>query len=381
MLNKNLIKLLRLKMEMPAGNNIESKLLQLRDEIDTLDNKILEFLNQRMDIVKQVGELKRSNNAIIYRPEREKNIIDRLTSHGKGLLNRKAIEAIFLEIFAAARNIELPERIAYLGPDGSFTHQAAESRFGAMSEYLPMGSIRSVFESVETERARFGIVPVENNQEGTVIETIDLLAEMNVKIVAEILMPIHFTFATQSDKLSDIKTIYSKDIAFRQCRKFLSEYFENQQVELISIESTSKAVTLAAENPNCAAICSHIAAKLYDVPILFDNIEDSQSNTTRFLIIGKDFQNQQSGADKTSIVVGLPDTDKPGSLFRFLSEFNTRNINIIKIDSRPVRNKNKFQAWFYIDFEGHKEDTPVKEIFEKYSNQIKWVGSYVKISD
>ncbi len=361
--------------------DIETQLLKLRDEIDSLDNHMLNFLNQRMDIVKKVGELKRSNNAIIYRPEREKNIIDRLSDLSNGLLNKKAIEAIFLEIFAAARNIELPERISYLGPDGSFTHQAAESRFGSMSEYLPMGSIRSVFESVETERARFGIVPVENNQEGTVIETIDLLAELNVKIVAEILMPIHFTFATQSDKLQDIKIIYSKDIAIRQCKKFISEYFENQVVELVPIESTSKAAMMAAENPNCAAICSHIAAKLFDVPILFDNIEDSQSNTTRFLIIGKDFHNQRSGADKTSIVVNLPDTDKPGSLFRFLSEFNIRDINIIKIDSRPIRNKNKFQAWFYIDFEGHKDDEVIKEIFYKYSNQIKWVGSYVKISD
>jgi chorismate mutase/prephenate dehydratase len=361
--------------------HIEEELQKLRQQIDELDNQLLNILNSRMDVVKKVGELKRSNNALIYRPEREKSIVDRLERlNNEGLLNRKAIEAIFLEIFAVARNIELPERIAYLGPEGSFTHQAGESRFGAMSEYLAMGSIRSVFESVETGRARYGVVPIENNQEGSVNETIDLLAEMNVKIVAEILMPIHFTFATKVDKLSEVKRIYSKDIAFRQCQKFLIDYFEGNSVEHIPVESTSKAARIASEEPNSAAICSHIAAKLYEVPILFDNIEDSQINTTRFLILGnKDFINQKSGNDKTTFVVNLPNADKPGALFRFLAEFESRNINITKIDSRPVRWKGNFILWFFIEFDGHFYDEATQEIYQKHQDFIKWVGSYVKI--
>ncbi len=296
------------------------------------------------------------------------------------MLTRPAIEAIFQEIFAVARTIELPERVSYLGPEGSFTHQAAESRFGAVSEYTAMGSIRSVFESVETGRVRFGVVPIENNQEGSVNETIDLLAETDVRIVAEILMPIHFTFVSKHDKLTDIRRIYSKDIAFRQCRKFLQDYFEGVEVEHIPVESTSKAARMAAEEENAAAICSHIAAKLYGVPVLFDNIEDSQSNATRFFIIGKDFTNQRSGNDKTTFVVNLPDTDKPGSLFHFLAEFDKYDINITKIDSRPVRNKGKFASWFYLDFDGHIEDEPVRKIHEKYKPYIKWVGSYAKLS-
>jgi chorismate mutase / prephenate dehydratase len=363
-----------------SEQSAENLLAGLRQQIDDLDSQVLHLLNQRMDVVKQVGELKRSNNALIYRPEREKFIVDRLEKLSVGLLSRKAIEAIFLEIFAVSRNIELPERIAYLGPDGSFTHQAAESRFGAMSEYLAMGNIRSIFESVETERARFGIVPVENNQEGSVNETIDLLAEMDVKIVAEILMPIHFTFASKSDKLSEIDIIYSKDIAFRQCKKFLSEYFEDRHIEQIPVESTSRAAKLASENPRSAALCSHIAAKLFEVPILFDNVEDSQINTTRFLILGKNFVNQQSGNDKTSLVANLPDTDQPGSLFNFLAEFNARGINITKIDSRPIRKEGKFWSWFYLDFEGHYADENVQEIFKKYQPYLKWVGSYAKLS-
>ncbi len=359
--------------------NIEEELLKLRITIDQLDEQLLELLNQRLDVVRKVGELKRSGNAIIYRPEREKSIVDRLTDLNTGLLTRPAIEAIFQEIFAVARNIELPERISYLGPEGSFTHQAAESRFGAISEYMSMSTIRSVFESVDTERARFGVIPVENNQEGSVPETIDLLAEMDIKIVAEILMPIHFTFATRSEKIQHIRKIYSKDIAFRQCQRFLLDYFEGIEVEQIPVESTSKAARMATEEEGTAAICSHIAAKLYDVPILFDNIEDSPNNATRFFIISKNFVNQPSGKDKTTFVVTLPDSDKPGSLFHFLEEFNKQGINITKIDSRPIRNKGKFSWWFYLDFDGHINDKNIHDIYQKHQSNIKWMGSYVKI--
>ncbi len=351
---------------------------QLRQQIDEIDAKLLNLLNQRMNVVKKVGELKRANNAIIYRPEREKYIIDRLTELNDGLLNRPAIEAIFLEIFAVARNIELPERVAYLGPEGSFTHQAAESRFGAMSEYLSLPNIRSVFESVNTERTRFGVVPIENNREGIVNETIDLLYEMNLKIVAELPMAIHHTFVTKAEKLADITHIYSKDIAFRQCAKFLNEYFENHPVQLIPVESTSKAARIASQEPHVAAICSQIAAKLFGVPVLFRNIEDSDSNRTRFLIISKDIKNARSTNDKTTIVVNLD--DKPGSLARFLQLFDEKNINLTKIESRPLRGGEQFRSWFYIDFDGHIDDADVQEIIGAYPGQVKWAGSYVKLT-
>lgn len=352
---------------------------ELRQQIDQIDDQMLQLLNQRMEIVKEVGNLKRTTNTVIYRPEREKSIIDRLAKYNEGkLLNRAAIEAIYLEIFAVSRNLELPERISYLGPEGSFTHQAAESRFGAMSEYMPLPSIRSVFESVDTGRVRFGVVPIENNREGIVNETIDLLYELDIRIVAEVLLPIHHTFATKTEKLSDIKNIYSKDIAFRQCQKFLNEYFDITKVKLIPIESTSKAARIAAKEPNSAAICSHIAAKLFGVPILFENIEDGQYNRTRFFIISKDFKNQKSGHDKTTVIVDLP--EKPGSLASFLQDFNEKQINLTKIESRPTKVNEKFQFWFYIDFDGHIEDENVQEIMRKHQSHVKWLGSYVKLS-
>jgi len=352
----------------------------LRNDIDALDDQVLALLNQRMELVRHVGELKRSTNSIIYRPERERQIIDRLTSQNKGPLNEAAIEAIFLEVFAVARNMELPERVAYLGPEGSFTHQCAESRFGALSAYTALPTIRSVFESVETGRARFGVVPIENNQEGVVNETIDLLNERDISIAAEAHIPVHFTFATQTEDLSELKYIYSKDIAFRQCSKFLQDTFDGLKVELVPVESTSKAAKLAAQQPNSAAICSHIAAKLFGVPVLFDNIEDSDLNRTRFLILAKNFQNQPSGQDKTTLIARLPETMKPGVLATFLQEFNERNINITKIESRPLRNGATFQYWFLLECEGHAQEPALKDILANHTADLKCLGSYVRVS-
>jgi chorismate mutase / prephenate dehydratase len=352
---------------------------ELRNQIDSLDNQMLEILNKRMEVVKHVGELKKSTQTVIYRPEREKQIVDRLTSMSDGLLNRAAIEAIYLEIFAVSRNLELPERIAYLGPEGSFTHQAAESRFGAMSDYLALPNIRSVFESVDTGRARFGVVPIENNLEGIVKETIDLLNETDLKIVAEVAISVYFTFATKAEKLSDIKRIYSKDIAFGQCEKFLNDYFGGKEDEFfIQVDSTSKAAKLAGQETDSAAICSHIAAKLFDVPILFDNIQDSAQNRTRFFIIGKDFINQKSDNDKTTIIAKLPEDGKPGTLVRFLQEFENQGINLLKIESRPVREGEQFNFWFLMEFDGYFLDESVQRIMSKHTSEIKWLGSYVK---
>jgi chorismate mutase/prephenate dehydratase len=350
-----------------------------RVAIDEIDNEILSLLNKRMKVVERVGEIKKDTGGAIYRPEREKAIIERLSKlneEQKGLLNKSAIEAIYLEIFAVARNLELPEKIAYLGPEGSFTHQAAESRFGAMSDYLSLNSIASVFKTLEAKRAKFGVVPIENSRDGIVGETLDLLSKSSVKIVAELYMPIHISFATKVEKLEDIKKIYSKDKGFGQCREFLSEHNLNN-VELIPVESTAKAAILAAKEENSAAICSHIAAKLYGVPTMFENIEDAVDNTTRFVILS-DFKNGISGQDKTSILVRLKDAVEAGSLVHFLQDFDEKKINLSKIESRPSRDKGGFGYWFYIDFYGHIDEERIQEVIKKHENEVTWLGSYVK---
>lgn len=352
----------------------------LRNDIDALDNQLLTLLNQRMELVKKVGEFKRTTNTVIYRPEREKQILDRLNGQNTGLLNQSAIEAIFLEIFAVSRNLELPERVAFLGPEGSFTHQAAESRFGAMSAYVALPTIRSVFESVETGRVRFGVIPIENNQEGVVSEAIDLLLEKDLRIAAEAQLSVHFTFATKAENLTDITHIYSKDIAFRQCSRFLSDSFDGLQAEMVPVESTSKAAKMAAQDPKAAALCSHIAAKLFDVPIYFENIENTNLNRTRFLILAKDFENQPSGHDKTTLIARLTNTNSPGVLAEFLQEFNRRGINLTKIESRPLREGATFRYWFLLECEGHANDPALQEILNHHSTEVKLLGSYVRVS-
>jgi chorismate mutase/prephenate dehydratase len=352
-------------------------LQECREAIDAIDNEVLALLNRRMHIVERVGEIKNNTGGAIYRPEREKEILDRLTELSKDeILNRSAIEAIYLEIFAVARNLELPERIAYLGPEGSFTHQAAESRFGAMSDYLSLPSIASVFKTIESKRAKFGVVPIENSRDGVVGETLDLLAKSSMKIVAELYMPIHMSFASKSRKVSDIKRIYSKDKGFGQCREFLSQHgLEN--VEQIPVESTAKAAILAAEDIDSGAICSHIAAKLYGVPSMFENIEDAANNTTRFVILS-DFENAPSGDDKTSILVRLINAQKSGALARFLQDFDEGHVNLSKIESRPSRDDESFGYWFFIDFYGHIEDEAVQKVLKKHADEVTWLGSYVK---
>ena len=354
-------------------------LQECRVKIDEIDDALLDLLNERMKIVARVGEIKHNAGSAIYRPEREKEIIQRLSNkniHDNGMLNDAAIEAIYLEIFAVARNLELPERIAYLGPEGSFTHQAAESRFGAMSSYLSLNSIESVFKTIEAKRAKFGVVPIENSRDGVVGETLDLLAKSSIKIVSELYMPIHMAFASKAKELSDIKRIYSKDKGFGQCREFLQEH-ELSHIEQIPVESTAKAAILASADNEAAAICSHIAAKLYGVPTMFENVEDTMDNTTRFVILS-DFKNGISQDDKTSVLVKLKDPLKAGALVHFLHDFDKEKINLSKIESRPSKEKNKMGYWFFIDFFGHIDDEAVQRVISKHIKEVTWLGSYAQ---
>lgn len=357
---------------MEKNDSIES----IRHQIDDIDQQLLHLLNERMELVKRIGVLKQTTNATIYRPEREKAIIDRLSGVSSGRLTPQAIEAIFLEIFAVSRNIELPEKVAYLGPEGSFTHQAAEARFGAMSDYIPLKNIQSVFEAVVTGRTRFGIIPVENNQEGIVNETINLMSENDIHLVAEVPMPIHLAFASQEERLTRVRKVYSKDIAFRQCSNFIDDYLAND-VELIPVDSTSTAARMAAQEKGTAAVCANIAAKMYDLPVLFENIEDSSDNYTRFLIISQNFKNSRSGNDKTTILARIG--AKPGSLYAFLKEFDEARINLVKIESYPAKKGKNFSYWFLVEFEGHIDDPEVNRILKKNESIIKWLGSYPKL--
>lgn len=346
---------------------------ELRREIDKIDDQILALLNQRMSYVKSVGELKQSSNSTIYRPERERAIIKRLTSANLELLPQNAIEAIYQEIFAVSRNLEKPQSVAYFGPEGTYTHQAARSRFGAISAYIPLASIEDVFKELYNKGAKYGVVPIENNTEGAVGVTLDCLAKYEkLKIFGEIYMDIHHSFVGLNENLKEIKRIYSHPQGYNQCRKFLESH-NLSEVEFIPSKSTAHAAFLASKDTNSAAICSKIAAKLYNVPVLFNKIEDNSENRTRFLIIS-DIKNPKMPNCKTSILVHTG--HKPGSLSYLLEKFKQENINLTKLESRPVKTK-KFLYSFYIDFEGHIDDENVQRALKDFENPV-WLGSYLK---
>jgi chorismate mutase/prephenate dehydratase len=354
------------------------ELIKFRKEIDKIDNQILKLLNERMKFVSEVGKAKQTSGTAIYRPEREKEILDRLKDLNDGMLNSSAIDAIYLEVFAVSRNLEMPEKIAFLGPEGSYTHQVAESRFGAMGNYIPLNSVEAVFHVLENQEAKYGVVPIENNTEGAVGITLDCLGKFSSLIVAEINMDIHHSFATTCESLKDIKRIYSHPQGYNQCRKFLEEHML-MDIEFVPTKSTAASAKKAALDPESASICSHIAAKLYNLPILFEKIEDNLANKTRFLILS-DFKNRPGLKNKTSILAKTE--DKPGGLVKFLQSFEDENVNITKIESRPMKDKG-FQAVFYLDFEGHIDDENVQKVLEKNKgiNEIKWLGSYVSAGE
>lgn len=348
----------------------------LRIKIDTIDDEILHLLEQRMEFVKNIGSIKQSSNSPIYRPERERSIISRLSDINTNFLDKKSIEAIFFEIFSVSRNLEKPQIVAFLGPIGTYTHQAARSRFGAISSYTPLLSIEAVFKEVNNKEANFGVVPIENNTEGAVGVTFDCLRKYDdVKIVAEIYMDIHHSFVSKYEKLKDIKKIYSHPQGYNQCLNFLEDHGLSD-IEFIPTKSTALAAKMASDNENSAAICSKISAKIFNIPIMFEKIEDNKANRTRFFILS-DFKNQPTNRSKTSILART--NHRPGGLVELLQMFRNENINLTKLESRPIKSKD-FQALFYIDFEGHIDDESVRRVIDlakRSGHEIVWLGSYL----
>ncbi len=343
----------------------------LRLKIDNIDDEILKLLNQRMEFVKEIGEIKQSTQSSIYRPERERAIIARLKNKNKGLLNQNAIEAIYQEIFAVSRNLEMPQCIAYLGPEGTYTHQAARSRFGAMSSYIALGTIEDVFKELVNKEANYGVIPIENNTEGAVGASLDCLGKyQDIKIFGEIYMDIHHSFVSINENLKEIKKIYSHPQGYNQCLAFLKSH-NLASIEFIPSKSTAQAAYLASQDKNAAAICSKIAAKLYNVPILFSKIEDNLANRTRFLILS-DIKLSKMPNCKTSILAKT--SHKPGALSELLLALKKEDINLTKLESRPIKSKD-FLHSFYIDFDGHIDDENVQRALKDVD--FVWLGSYL----
>ncbi len=349
---------------------------KLRNKIDSLDSKIIDCLNKRVELAIEIGRIKEKLGKDVYDPTRESEILNKMDSKNKGPLENDAIRSIYREIISSTIRLEKQITIAYLGPEATFTHEAALKSFGNSLDYIALNTFSDIFSSVEKGEAQYGVIAVENSTEGSVTHSLDLLVETDLKIISEIYLDISLCLISQSS-LADIKTVYSKDIAIDQCRRWLSRKLPG--IEEIHTSSTAEAVFQIKDKPRTAAIGSATAARIYKIPIIEENIQDKMENVTRFLIIGNSPSGRLGGGrDKTSFVFSLQ--DKPGALQYALDPFCKRGINLSKIESRPNKRK-LWDYYFFVDIIGHYEDLEVQEALKELKAtcpMVKWLGSYPK---
>ncbi len=345
---------------------------KLRKEINKIDVQILDLLNKRAKVAINIGKTKKKRGVSVYMPDRERDVINSLIKKNQGPLISEALKNIYREIMSASLNLQKKLTIAYLGPEATYTHEAATKKFGSSSDYKPLTNMKEIFSAVEKGIADFGVVPIENSTEGVVTHTLDMFIESDVKICDEILLPISHCLLSMSKKRA-IKKVYSKDQALAQCSMWLQKNLPG--VPLIEVYSTAQAVKLAAKQRTSAAIASQLASRLYNLPIVAKNIEDSSVNVTRFLVIGKE-SSQPTGNDKVSLIFSLK--DRIGALHSSLTPFYKHKINLTKIESRPSRRK-IWEYYFFVDLEGHDEEKKVRQAIEELKplcTFLKVLGSY-----
>ena len=344
-----------------------------RSRINDLDNQILKLLTQRAEAALQIGDLKRRQEAPSYAQEREAEILRRLTALNSGPLSADSIAAIWRELLSGCRALEAPLTVGYLGPQATFTHQAALQRFGVGAGYRPARSIGEVFDDVERERIDFGVVPVENSTEGAVNLTLDRLIVSDALICGEVRLDIAQQLLARAADLGEIKRVVSHPQALAQCRGWLAEHLPDIATE--EMLSTAAAAELAAADPTVAAIASELAARLYGVPVLRSRIEDNPHNSTRFLVVGRRPVGP-TGRDKTTILFAMK--NEPGALYRILEPLARSGINLTKIESRPA----KQGPWEYVifdDLEGHRDTPGVASVLSEIGERtlvLKVLGSY-----
>jgi len=346
---------------------------ETRKKIDDIDVKILELLNRRAEHVRDIAGVKMREKLPPFDPSRERAIIESLADKNRGPLKKGDIELIMDTIFKVYRSMFKPIKTAYLGPEGTFTQQAAMKKFGEKGEYLPCKTINNVFREVEQGRADYGVIPVENSIEGVVTHTLDMFVDSNLKITSEILLHVHHFLLSGESSIKEIKRVFSHPQAISQCWNWIMGNLP--RVEIIETESTAKAAEMAKKEKEAAAIGSEAAASIYGINILAERIEDYGENITRFLVIGSECP-KKTASDQTSVVLSIK--DKVGALQDILKHFTEKKVNLTRIESRPSKRK----AWdylFFFDFIGHKDDNRIKEVLgelEKESVFLKVLGSY-----
>jgi chorismate mutase/prephenate dehydratase len=350
---------------------------ELRKRIDELDNQLVKLLNERARVVVDIGKLKNKTDKPVYAPDREKDVFARIINANDGPLPDKCLTAIWRELMSGSFVLERPLRIGYLGPGGSFSHNAAMLKFGQSVEYESLADITSIFDEVSKGHCDLGLAPVENTMGGGVIETLDALIDSDVKVCAEVLMAIHHNLLGNCS-LEQVEKIYSKPEVFVQCRSWLSATFKEAQT--IPVASTAKAAQLTAEEPGAAAIGSSVAAELYGLRIICENIEDIANNVTRFLVISRE-DAKPTDEDKTAILFST--AHKAGALSEVLDIFKRYGINLTNIESRPSR-KRQWEYYFFVDFLGHRTEKHIQEGLEesrKHCLQLSILGSFPRATE
>ncbi len=349
----------------------------IRVKIDQLDTELIRLLNERADLVHEVGVVKKRDNLEIYAPDREEKLLRALVAKSqdcKGRLPEKSIRAIYREIMSAALALEDDLKIAYLGPEGTWTHQAAINKFGNSVAYQPQPSFADVFEQVEREIADYGVVPIENSTEGAVTHTLDLFADSPLKIYGQVLLSIENNLMARCER-DQIEKIYTHPQVIAQCRGWLHKHFRD--VPAIEMSSTAAAAQLVTKEPNAAVLGGALLADMYDLTILEKSVQDIAGNTTRFLVISHKTC-PPTGDDRTSVMFSV--NDEPGSLHRALEPFEKFSINMSKIESRPSKRR-AWEYFFFVDVAGHCEDPELSSVLEQLKRNcsfVKVLGSYPK---
>lgn len=347
----------------------------LRQQIDKVDQQILQLLSQRGKRVVEIGKIKKALGNKFHVPERESKLISALQKANPGPYSNEALGTIYREILSASLALESPLKVAFLGPEATFTHLAGIRRFGLSAQFKPQISIAKVFQEVSLGKADYGIVPIENSTEGVVSYTLDLFAEFPLKICGEVKLPIVHNLLSEAKSLKEIRKVYSHPQALAQCRVWLDSHLPG--INTVEVASTAKAAEIASKEKTSAAISSEYAASHYSIGILAKHIEDHPNNFTRFVVISKN-DCGVTGNDKTSVMFSAK--DEVGILHRLLAPIAKEKINLTKIESRPLKGR----AWeyiFFVDMDGHRETPKVKRALEKMAKGcafIKILGSYPK---
>jgi len=347
-------------------------ILEHRKAIDRIDRQLVRLLNERVRHAREIGALKKQHGEEIYAPHRERAVLERICRLNPGPLPQENLRAIYREIMSGALALEKPTTIAYLGPEATFTHQAALQRFGTSVSYLPLKTIADVFAEVTKRRADYGVVPVENSTEGVVTHTLDMFMDSDLKIVAQIVMPISQCLLSRGPR-ARIRRLYIHPQSLAQCRDWLRKNLPD--VEIIETASNARSAELAAREKNAAAVAGLLAAEKYGLPVLEHNIQDSADNATRFLVLGRQCP-PPTGHDRTSLMFCI--ADKPGALHGAIAPFRRYRINMTKIESRPSKRK-AWQYYFFVDCDGHAAEPKVARALEELGRHcvfVKVLGSY-----